>query len=227
MRFGPVPSVPSLPRRPPLARTQLQPISRKREQNNSYRGANTCARERERKRRGNTESGVKRERKERIQAGVEGREKEREKESETFILRHPGRARCPLSAFSPSVSPVNPILEACRARFLNFVTFKFKHSHLLRSPPPPLLPMPISRPFPLSLIFLSPSFLSLLFYHSFIISLLSFHYLYARLYILRRFFLQHNESTNAPTFRGICKRTFRLIYSRRIFFCLDMKNSIV
>lgn len=39
-----------------------------------------------------------------------------------------------------------PPLHAPRAGFLNFVTFKFKHSHLLRSRPVPylcLLPMPI------------------------------------------------------------------------------------
>lgn len=89
MRFGPVPSVSS--RQPPLARTQLQPISRKREQNNWYRGANTCAVERERERRGSTESEVKRERR-------------RERESEMDLYPLPPRPMSPLSAFSPSVS---------------------------------------------------------------------------------------------------------------------------
>lgn len=178
MRFGPVPFVPS--RRPPLARTQLQPISRKREQNNSYRGANTCAGTRAKETRKHRERS-----KTRAQEHRRERKSERARSERTFILRHPDR--CPLSAFSPSVSPVNPILEARRAlprtsqaRFLNFVTFKFKHSHLLRSPPPQrlcLLPMPISCPFPLadlsfplslssfslilSLVYYLPSFVSL------------------------------------------------------------------
>lgn len=51
--------------------------------------------------------------------------------------------------FSSPATPVDSILEARRALprtprgpqagFLNFVTFKFKHSHLLRSPPPQCL----------------------------------------------------------------------------------------
>lgn len=121
--------------------------------------------ERERKRRGNTKSGVKRERSETKrstreetrgrahESNVREREMYREKEGErersrrTFILRYPGR--CPLSVFSPLATPVDSILEARRALpraprgpqagFLNFVTFKFKHSHLLRSPPPQCL----------------------------------------------------------------------------------------
>jgi len=201
MRFGPVPSV-----APPLTRTQLQPISRKREQNNSYRGANTCAGTRAKETRKPREWS-----KTRAQEHRRRRKSERARSRRTFILRHPDQ--CPLSAFSPSATPVNPILEARRAlprtsqaRFLNFVTFKFKHSHLLRSPPPQrlcLLPMPISCPFPsrgpfflsLSLVFLSYSITRLLPpFFRFIICM--------RASILREFFLQHNESTSAPTFRN-------------------------
>jgi len=200
MRFGPIPSIPS--RRQSLARTQLQPISRKREQNNSYRGANTC-----------TGTRAKETRKHRERSKTRVQEYRRVRKSESGIKTGPfipADVLFPLSP--PSLSSVNPILEARRAlprtsqeRFLNFVTFKFKHSHLLRSPPPQrlcLLPMPISCLFPLADLSFSPvSHLSLLFYHSFIISLLSFHYLYARVYTSIIFFLQYNESTSAPTFR--------------------------
>lgn len=58
----------------------------------------TRAPERERKRRGNTESGVKA----RAQEHKRERKSERARSRRTFILRHPDR--CPLSAFSPSVS---------------------------------------------------------------------------------------------------------------------------
>lgn len=195
MRFGPVPSVPS--RRPPLARTQLQPISRKREQNNSYRGANTCAGTRAKETRKHGERSKTRAQEYRRGEEERGRERESEIKTDLYPSATPADVPFPLS---PLPSPVNPILEACRAlprtsqaRFLNFVTFKFKHSHLLRSPPPQrlcLLPMPISCPFLLSRTFLSlpVSCLSLLFYHSFITSLLSFHYPYARVYTSGDFF---------------------------------------
>jgi len=91
-------------RRPPLARTQLQPISRKREQNNSYRGAN-AARRNESERddgRGNARGpkGAPRQR-------GKGREKENEIKTRTFILRHPGR--CPLSVFPLPFPPLAPL----------------------------------------------------------------------------------------------------------------------
>lgn len=65
----------------------------------------TRAPERERKRRGNAESGVKRECRNththtHTHTYTCGRERARSRR--TFILHHPGR--CPLSAFSPSVS---------------------------------------------------------------------------------------------------------------------------
>lgn len=79
------------------------------------------------------------------------------RESEIKTDLYPPLSR-PMSSFRflcPPI-PVDSILEARRALprtprgpqagFLNFVTFKFKHSHLLRSPPPQclcLLPMPI------------------------------------------------------------------------------------
>lgn len=201
--LGRSPSVPS--RRPPLARTQLQPISRKREQNNSYRGANTCAGTRAKETGKHRERSKMRARREHKAAGVEERESER---SRRILYPPPPRPMSPfrfLPSRPPPIPPINPILEARRAlprasqaRFLNFVTFKFKHSHLLRSPPPQrlcLLPMPISCPFPprgpfflsLSLVFLSYSITRLLPpFFRFIICM--------RASILR-FFLQHNEST--------------------------------
>lgn len=201
MRFGPVLSVPS--RRPPLARTQLQPISRKREQNNSYRGANTCAGTRAketRKRRERSKTRMQEHTHTHIHVG----EKERDQDG-PLSSTTPADVPFPLS---PLPSPVNPILEACRAlprtsqaRFLNFVTFKFKHSHLLRSPPPQrlcLLPMPISCPFPLVGLSFSPCLLSLSLILSLVYYLPSFVSLsvYAHLYF-EHFFLQHNESTSA------------------------------
>lgn len=94
-------------------------------------------------------------------------------------------------------SSVDPILEAGRgltpapcgpqAGFLNFVTFKFKHSHLLRSPPPRclcLLPMPILSLPSRGYVVPSLSYHPLLFCRSFITSLLSFHYPYAHVYPL-------------------------------------------
>lgn len=146
-----------------------------------------------------TESGVKRERR---NTDGRGRAKERDQDG-PLSSATPADVPFPLS---PLPSPVNPILEACRAlprtsqaRFLNFVTFKFKHSHLLRSLPPQrlcLLPMPISCPFPFSPCLLSFSLiLSLVYYLPSFVSLS----VCARLYF--EDFFCNTMKARAPTFR--------------------------
>jgi len=99
-----------------LARTQLQPISRKREQNNSYRGANARAGTRAKGTRVTHQEGIaKRERgKEKNTGEKDKRERERERERKrerertrsrwTFILRHPG----PMSSFRFVPLPLPP-----------------------------------------------------------------------------------------------------------------------
>lgn len=227
MRFGLVPSVPS--RRPLLARTQLQPISRKREQNNSYRGANTC-----------TGTRAKETRKHRERSKTRVQEYRRERKSERAESR-----RDPLSSATPTdvpfplsppfVSPVNPILEArwalprtSQARFLNFVTFKFKHSHLLRSPPPQrlcLLPMPISCLFPLAF-FLSPSLIFLSYSITRLLPPFFRFIICMRTSILRRFFSAtqwKHERAHVSIKNLQNEQVIWLIHARRISSCfLDM-----
>lgn len=99
--LGRSPSVPS--RRPPLARTQLQPISRKREQNNSYRGANTCAGTRAKETRKHRERSKMRARREH-KAGVVERESER---SRRILYPPPPRPMSPFR-FLPSRPPPPP-----------------------------------------------------------------------------------------------------------------------
>lgn len=110
-----------------LARTQLQPISRKREQNNSYRGANARAGTRAKGTRVTHQEGIaKRERgKEKNMGEKDKRERDRKRERERerdqdgpLSSATPGR--CPLSALSLSPFPlpllrVDPILEARQA----------------------------------------------------------------------------------------------------------------
>lgn len=216
---------PGRSRRPPLARTQLQPISRKREQNNLYRGANANESERDEETR--ARSGVKRERR-----NTGGRRGARERNHKTNL--YPPR---PMSPFRFVPSPCRPLptapspthlLSSCgsdpggtpgltprlagpQAGFLNFVTFKFKHSHLLRSPPPQrpcLLPMPIlslpsREPFFLSL---SLSLLLSLSPSSLILSLVYYVLSFVSLSVCARlcpddFFLRRKESVSAPTFQ--------------------------
>lgn len=204
--LGRSPSVPS--RRPPLARTQLQPISRKREQNNSYRGANTCAGTRAKETRKHRERSKMRARREH-KAGVEERESER---SRRILYPPPPRPMSPFRFLPsrPPYPPINPILEARRAlprasqaRFLNFVTFKFKHSHLLRSPPPQrlcLLPMPISCPFPLAGPSFSPCLLSFFLILSLVYYLPSFVSLSVCVRLYFDFFCSTMKAPSAPTF---------------------------
>lgn len=135
--------------------------------------------------------------------------------------------------FSSPATPVDSILEARRALprtprgpqagFLNFVTFKFKHSHLLRSPPPQCLcafcqcrscPFPLTDRSSFSRSF-SVFLLSLLFYRSFITSLRSFHYPYAHIYPSRIFFRdamreRKHDRTHVST-KGSRNRTIYLI----------------
>lgn len=117
--------------------------------------AQTRAPERERKRRGRHEERSKT--RAQRDEGEDDHEGARESEvsRRTFILRYPRPMSPfrfllppPLPGFDPGGTPGHTprILRGPQARFLNFVTFKFKHSHLLRSPPPQclcLLPVPI------------------------------------------------------------------------------------
>jgi len=133
MRFGPgPPSFPSPPlpsstvewarwvpsRRPPLARTQLQPISRKREQNNSYRGAQTP---RVRTRAKETTGGGTRRKRER-EGGAESRgregerprERERERDQDTDLYPPPPRPMSPFRFLPlPPLSHRSPVV--CRS----------------------------------------------------------------------------------------------------------------
>lgn len=89
------PSRPERSRRPPLARTQLQPISRKREQNNLYRGANANESERDEETRAERS-------KTRTQKYGRARGRARERDADLYPPR-------PMSPFRFVPSPCRPL----------------------------------------------------------------------------------------------------------------------